>query len=490
MLLTNGDLSSGIIGPRPVLHVHPDGSVDSEATGAGRPSDQADSEPARVYVMFTSGTTGVPKGVRIPESGLVNRLLWMRHAYGLRPADRVLHKSTLGFDVAVWEVFAPLLVGATIVLCPAEAGNNVEAVAELIEKEGVTVLDAVPSLLRAMTRQRSTLDSLRSVRAILCGGEVLEPELARQIGEFMSSGRLYNTYGATETTIGNTWYDCSSLPPDASDVPVGRPIDNTVVRVLDYAGRPAPVYAPGEIYIGGAGVALGFLPGSDQDSLTDDPATGGRLYRTEDIGWYDENGLLHVLGRVTAANKLRGQRLDLNELAAALRAHPAVREAVAAVKESSGPSPVLVAYVTVSFPVDTSELRLFVRDKVPAVLVPAAVLILAEFPLLPSGKLDLQALPAPRPGARTPVGEAMPGTPTEKRLAAMWAELLERDEIGVDEEFFEIGGHSLLAVEMVTRARAEFDVTLPLREVFHTRTIAALAALIDQRLATGGGGPG
>jgi amino acid adenylation domain-containing protein len=416
-----------------------------EALGPGHPA----------YVIYTSGSTGRPKGVVVEHHGLVNRLEWMRREYAVTADDRVLHKTSFGFDVSVWELFLPLLAGARMVVAPPGAHRDAAALVELIIREGVTLLHFVPSLLDAFLETEG-VEACTSIRAVISSGEALPRPLARRFFGRLRCG-LHNLYGPTEATIDVTHWACepeSELP----FVPIGRPVANTRVYVLDSGLEPVPAGVVGELYLGGVQVARGYLNrrALTAEKFVPDPfggAPGARLYRTGDLARFMAGGAVEFLGRADHQVKVRGFRVEPGEIEARLAEHPGVREAVVLAREDAPGEKRLVAYYLADEPVAVDALRAHLAARLPGHMVPAAYVWLDRLPLTPSGKTDRRALPAPegdayaRRGYEAPVGE------TEEALAEIWSEVLGVERVGRRDDFFELGGHSLLIVKLIERMR-------------------------------------
>ncbi|QNM97394.1 non-ribosomal peptide synthetase [Chitinimonas koreensis] len=432
------------------------------------------------YVIYTSGSTGKPKGVMNAHRGVVNRLLWMQEAYGLGEHDVVLQKTPFNFDVSVWEFFWPLLAGARLVLARPGGHKDPAYLAGLIEAAGVTTLHFVPSMLQAFLAGDAA-DRCRSVARIFCSGEALPAALARQCLARLPWAELHNLYGPTEAAVDVTAWPCR--PDDArATVPIGRPIANTRIHILDERLQPVPIGVAGELHIGGVQVARGYLnrPELTAERFIDDPfgAVGDRLYKTGDLARWNADGTIEYLGRNDFQVKIRGLRIELGEIEAALAEIDGVREAVVLAREDAGtPGDLrLVAYCTGEV-VEAEVLRQQLAQRLPAYMVPAAYVRLESFPLTPNGKLDRKALPAPDGAAYAQREYEAPQGEAETTLATLWAELLERERIGRHDNFFELGGHSLLAVGLIERLHRhgwQADVGA----VFGAPTLARLAAAL------------
>ncbi|HEX2092660.1 MAG TPA: non-ribosomal peptide synthase/polyketide synthase, partial [Longimicrobiaceae bacterium] len=447
---------------------------------AGEAAEQGPAGPLDpdhlAYVIYTSGSTGRPKGAMNAHRGIVNRLLWMQEEYGLTPDDVVLQKTPFSFDVSVWEFFWPLLAGARLVIARPEGHRDPVYLSELIEREGVTTLHFVPSMLQAFL-EGGEPQRCRSVRRVVCSGEALPGTLRDRFFERLPWAELHNLYGPTEAAVDVTSHACERGRPV---VPIGRPVANTRVYVLDAGMEALPAGAAGELYLGGVQVGRGYLgqPGLTAERFVPDPfggERGARLYRTGDrVRWLAE-GELEYLGRLDGQVKLRGHRIETGEVEAALGTHPAVREACVVVRDDLPGGPRLVGYVVPREAVEVSaeELRIYLRERLPEPMVPGAFVLLERLPLTPSGKLDRRALPAPDPSA-SPGAYVAPRGEVEEILARVWAETLGVERVGVLDNFFETGGDSILSIQAVARARRA-GVRVTPRQMFEQPTIAALA---------------
>jgi amino acid adenylation domain-containing protein len=433
------------------------------------------------YVIYTSGSTGAPKGVVITHQALCNHMLWMQSTYPLFDTDCVLQKTPFSFDASVWEFYAPLLVGAKLVLAPPDAHHDIGHLVTLIAGQQVTTLQLVPSMLRLLLEEEG-FENCQSLKRVFCGGEALPSDLPARFFSRIDAG-LYNLYGPTEATIDATCGVCRCGTTNGASVPIGRPIANTQLYVLDDYLRPVPLGIAGELYIGGEGLARGYLnrPGLTADRFVSNPFSdkpGSRLYRTGDLARYLADGNIEFLGRVDDQVKIRGYRIELGEIEAVLGQRPSVRDAVVLAREDNPGDKRLVAYAVPapgSAP-SATELRSFLQQKLPEYMVPSAFMFLESLPLTPNGKLDRKALPAPdqtRPELDQTF--APPRTPFEEQLAGIWAEALKLDKVGIHDNFFDLGGHSLLAVKLIAKLKQDLEVELPLRFLFQCPTIAQLA---------------
>jgi len=432
------------------------------------------------YVIFTSGSTGRPKGVAIPHRALANLLASMREEPGLSARDTLLAVTTLAFDIAGLELLLPLIAGGRIVLASRETAIDGAALGRLLAQSGATVMQATPATWRMLIASGWRGDPRLK---ILCGGEALPSELARELRERGAS--LWNVYGPTETTI---WSTVHAVREVTTPVPIGRPIANTRVHVLDARLQPVPIGVSGELYIGGTGVARGYLGRSDltAERFVPDPfggERGGRLYRTGDRARYRVDGTVECLGRIDHQLKLRGFRIEPAEIEAALREHGAVGDCVVVARDGAGSDRRLVAYLVASTsgPPAASELRAFLKRRLPDYMVPAVFVTLAALPRTPNGKVDRRALPDPDPG-RSGLESAYvpPGGPVEEAVAAIWSEVLGRERVGAHDNFFDLGGHSLNAAQVLSRIQDAFQVQIPLRRVFEAPTVAGLAESVER----------
>ncbi|HYH80464.1 MAG TPA: amino acid adenylation domain-containing protein, partial [Longimicrobium sp.] len=439
------------------------------------------------YVIYTSGSTGRPKGAANAHRGVVNRILWMQETFGLTADDVVLQKTPFSFDVSVWEFFWPLMAGARLAVAAPGAHREPARLTDEIMRAGVTVAHFVPSMLQHWLDDGSPA-ACTTLRRVMSSGEALPAALRDRFFARLPGAELHNLYGPTEAAVDVTWHPCA--PDDVSSaVPLGRPVANTAIHVLDPAGRPTPLGVPGELHIGGVQVGRGYWrrPALTADRFIPDPfsaSPGARLYRTGDRARWTAAGVVEYLGRLDFQVKIRGLRIELGEIEAALAADPAVREAVLTAPRGPGGDPRLVAYL---IPADGREISAdevadALRRTLPQHMVPAAWVVLDALPLTASGKVDRRALPEPDVTAAEHVE---PRTPTEVALAAIWGELLGMERVGAEDGFFALGGHSLLGTRLLSRVRDAFGVELPLRAVFESPRLAALAAEIDRLAGTG-----
>ncbi len=436
------------------------------------------------YVIYTSGSTGQPKGVMVEHRGLSNTIQWLSQTLAITPGDSTLLKTPITFDAAGRELLPTLLAGARLIIAEPNAHRDCRYIAEKIRDEGVTILHSVPSFLRLLVKEPAFADAV-ALRVVMCGGEALAPDLVAEFGR-RSSAKLYNVYGPTETIIDSAYWLCHGSC-GSSTVPIGRPIQNARIYILDANLCPVPIGVAGELYIGGASLARGYvnLPGLTAEKFIPDPFSkepGKRLYKTGDRARYLPDGNIQYLGRGDYQVKIRGFRIELGEIEAALARHPSVSQAIATVHEGSGGERRLVSYVVArpQCAPTAIELRNFLNDKLPEHMVPAVVMMLDSLPLTSNGKVDRRALPSPS-DTRPELAKAFVEfrTPTEELLADIWAQVLGVERVGIYDDFFELGGHSLLATQVVSRIRETFQVEMPLRRLFETSTVAGLAESLE-----------
>ncbi len=444
------------------------------------------------YMIYTSGSTGKPKGVPNRHRAVVNRLDWMQRTYRLDGTDAVLQKTPASFDVSVWEFFWPLLTGARLVLAEPGGHKDVAYLRDLLISQRVTTAHFVPSML-TLFLAGDGVEACTALRRVVCSGEELPLVVARDFTARLPHCELHNLYGPTEAAIDVTaWHCTADALAEVSAVPIGAPIQNIRIHVLDPHGNPCPIGVAGELHIAGVGVAHGYhaRPELTAEKFVDDPfhADGERMYRTGDLARWRPDGTIDFLGRIDHQVKLRGLRIELGEIESALRDRPGVRDAAVLVREDSPGDQRLVAYVVGQE--DTATLRDALKRTLPDYMVPAAFVTLEELPLTPNGKLDRKALPAPVASRDTSQELVAPTTPTELRLADIWRDVLKVDELGVDDDFFDLGGHSMLATQVVARIGKEFGDgarQVGVMDLFGNRTIRTLAEFVDGDAGTDDG---
>jgi amino acid adenylation domain-containing protein len=434
-------------------------------------------------VMYTSGSEGRPKGVCVPHRP-INRLVCNTNFVQIIPSDCVAQVSNASFDGAAFEIWGALLNGARLVMISKDAMLSPRALAEQIQRYGITTMFLTTSLFNHLALQAPSM--FHALKHLVIGGEVADAKSVRTVLRSQPPQRLVNGYGPTEATTFATWYEMKDVPDDAQTIPIGRLLANTKAYILDAQSRPVPIGVAGELHIGGDALARGYWnrPELTAEKFITNPFTnepGDRLYKTGDLARYRADGNIEFLGRIDQQVKVRGYRIELGEIEAALAQHESVRIAVVTVRQESPTDTRIIAYVVpdaASVPT-ASDLRAFLLQKLPDYMVPSAFVLLKELPLTPNGKVDRKALPSADQALRVePQSVVAPRTPVEIALAKLWCDLLKTTNMGVHDNFFEVGGHSLLATQLVSRIRGEFNVELPLRNVFDRPTIESLALSI------------
>lgn len=441
------------------------------------------------YVIYTSGSTGKPKGTLIPHRGLVNYLCWCAQAYAVDQGEGALVHSSIAFDATITGLFAPLLVGSKVELLPEDSGIEALSIA-LQTKSNYSLIKITPAQLELLAQQLPAETASNRTNAFVIGGENLT---AQHISFWQNSAAetaLVNEYGPTETVVGCCVYWVPSEKHLSGSIPIGRPIANTQIYLLDRHLQSVPTGVPGEIYIGGAGVARGYL---NRPELTAErfipnpfssPSSASRLYKTGDLAQFLPDGTIEYLGRIDHQVKIRGFRIELGEIETVLCQHPEVQQAVVVDREDTPGDKRLIAYLVptpATFP-NPSTLRPFLQEKLPAYMVPSAFVSLKMLPLTPNGKVDRKALPAPE--QVRPELEAVyvaPRNPIESKLGEIWAEVLGLEQVGIYDNFFDLGGHSLLLTQVTSRIHCGFGVELPMRQLFEAPTIATLAEIIANK---------
>ena len=490
IILTQASLRDNLPETRATIILIDDLLAEGQAEGVSSPT--AITRPTAndtAYVLYTSGSTGRPKGVIVPHHCLVNHEYWFQDLARVGSGDAVLHWTSLTFDPALCEVFSPLLFGATLVIAPPGGHRDVPRAAELIAREKVTVLQTVPSILRILLDAPS-IAQCTSLRLLTVGGEAMTPDLITKVHEKVPEADFYNLYGPTEATIDATWW---KVPTDnvPHAIPIGAPVGNGTAYVLAPNGHPQPIGVPGELYIGGAGVANGYLGRADltaQRFLADPfAAPGGRMYRTGDRSRWRPDGNLEFLGRLDDQVKLRGIRIELGEVEAVLGSQVGVAAAAVAVHPDGSGGERLVAYLVSdsSNAMSVADVRDGASRQLPSGVVPSAFVVLDELPLTSSGKVNRRALPAPT-GSDISVAKPYvgPRTTVEHELVQIWERLLAAGRrIGVHDDFFESGGHSLLAIQMLAEVERVRGVRVPLAWLFEAATIESLAVRLAENNA-------
>jgi len=447
------------------------------------------------YVIYTSGSTGKPKGVMISHRSICNRLEWMNERYPLMEDDSVLQKTSFSFDASVWEFYVPLIAGARVVMARPGGHQDAGYLVKTIAERQITTLQVVPSMLEVIVEERG-LAKCKELRRVFCGGEALKTKLKERFFEKIKA-ELINLYGPTESSIDATSWRCERKgvgnEVERENVPIGKPIANIQMYVLNRSLQAVPVGVAGELHIGGVGLARGYL---DRAELTAErfapnpwgELPGGRMYRTGDIGRYLPDGNIEYLRRADDQVKVRGYRIELGEVEAALKEHALVRNAVVVVREGQNGQKKLTAYIVPGKDhiQSIAWVQNILNDRLPTYMIPSEFVVLEKLPLTKNGKIDRAALPAPdRSRLGSDSDYVAPSTPIEDMLAGIWASVLGLERVGVHDDFFGLGGHSLLVTQVNSRVREIFQVELPLRLHFDCPTIASLAGKIEVAIKKG-----
>ena len=440
------------------------------------------------YMIYTSGSTGRPKGAINSHRGIVNRLLWMQAEYQLGPADVVLQKTPFSFDVSVWEFFWPLLSGAKLVMARPGGHRDTTYLVDVVTSRGVTVCHFVPSMLRAFLSDAATA-RCTTVRDVIASGEALPPDLVSAFYAALPGARLHNLYGPTECAVDVSYWPCPPSTIAPAVVPIGRPVANTQLYILDAHGAPSPIGVPGELYLAGVQVGIGY---HNRPELTGEKfvpnsfalTPGARMYRTGDRARWRTDGTVEYLGRLDFQVKVRGFRIELGEIESVLLALPGVAEAVVIVREETRGDQRIVAYVVAQGDalLTIPTLRDGMRERLPEMMIPSAIEFLERLPLTSSGKIDRRALPVPHGGVSGPPYQS-PRTTIEHEIVQIWEKLLSPGRpIGALDDFFEIGGHSLLAMQMLAELERVRGQRVPLAWLFESSTVESLAEKLGAKL--------
>ncbi|MFM0286805.1 non-ribosomal peptide synthetase [Paraburkholderia megapolitana] len=434
------------------------------------------------YMIYTSGSTGRPKGALNAHRAVTNRILWIQHAHAIGAGDSVLQKTPFSFDVSVWEFFWPLAAGARLVFARPGGQREADYLIDLIEREQITTAHFVPSMLRAFL-DHPDVERCTSLRRVVCSGEALPFDLQQRFFERLDA-RLFNLYGPTEAAVEVSVWECRRDDPQGI-VPIGKPIANARLYIVDAQMQPVPVGIAGELMIGGVPVGRGYYgdPELSAAKFIADPFSSNpqdRLYRTGDLSRFRPDGNIEFLGRIDHQIKLRGFRIELGEIEGTLRKHPAVGDCVVIAK-IDGPRTSLIAYVATSLS-DTSGLRGYLREHLPSYMVPSTFVALESLPLLPNGKINRKALPVPAEIVDDTHTDAPAVTPREVLLSSIWKDVLQLSSIGIHDNFFELGGDSILSIQVVSRAN-QAGLRITAKQLFQYQTIAELAGARDERSA-------
>ncbi|HEX3643951.1 MAG TPA: amino acid adenylation domain-containing protein, partial [Ktedonobacteraceae bacterium] len=436
----------------------------------------------QAYVIYTSGSTGIPKGVQVTYRGLGNLVLVQARTFAVGPGSRVLQFASLNFDVSILEILTALLSGASLHLERAERILPGPNLLQVLQEQAISLLMLTPSALAVLPTQ-----DLPALQTLVVGGEACPVEL---MASWAVGRRFFNEYGPTETTVCASMAQCSTEQVNQRSLSLGQPLANTQIYLLDCYLQLVPIGVPGELFIGGIGLARGYLKRPDITAerflphpFSDKP--GMRLYRTGDFARYQLDGTIEFLGRLDQQVKLRGYRIELGEIKAILAQHPAIQDCMVVLREDVPEEKRLVAYLVLKQTrrVPIEDLRSYLQDHLPSYMIPSALVMLDALPLTPNGKVDRRALPAPE-AAQQGENEAQEGarTPIEELLVGIWSEVLGRRQVGIYEHFFELGGHSLLATRLMARVREVLQVEVPLRVVFERPTVATFAQGVQEAL--------
>jgi amino acid adenylation domain-containing protein len=432
------------------------------------------------YVMYTSGSTGQPKGVAVTHRA-INRLVRNTNYLQLDESDRMSHVSSVAFDAATFEIWSPLTSGSTLVRLPKETVLSPAELKRAIVEQRITVMFLPTALFNQVAQ--SEPDAFAPLRYLSFGADTSDAQAVRRVLESGKPLHLVHLYGPTEGTTLSSWYEIEKVPADARTIPIGQSVSNTELWVLDQYGHVLPVGVPGELFIGGDGLAREYLkhPKLTAEKFVPHPFSnepGARLYRTGDLVRYLSDGNIDFLGRMDQQVKIRGFRIELGEIEAVLNEHTAVRESVVLVRDDVPGEKRLVAYVVADSGAIVNELRSWLRERLPEYFVPTFFIVLDKLPLTANGKVDRRALPAPDQSELLKEKLVAPRTPEEEKIAAIWSDVLDIKPIGIQTNFFDLGGHSLLATRVVTRISEAFGIRLPLRALFDSPTIAGVAAQV------------
>ncbi len=434
------------------------------------------------YVIYTSGSTGKPKGVMNRHRGICNRLLWMQQAYRLHESDRILQKTPYSFDVSVWEFFWPLIAGARLVIARPGGHRDSTYLRDVIKKEGITTIHFVPSMLKSMLEDEG-LRGCRSLRSVICSGEALGLGLKEQFYRQCQAG-LHNLYGPTEAAVDVTFWECER-ETTRSAVPIGRPISNTQIYLLDQNLMEVPVLATAELCIGGEGLSRGYLnrPDLTAEKFLPNPfgEKGTRLYRTGDLARFLNDGAVEYLGRMDNQVKVRGNRIELGEIEEVLKQHALVQDGAVIAHEETGGEKRLIAYIATKKDVSVraQDLRAYLKDRLPDFMIPGAFVFVEKMPLSSNGKLDRKALTqleaAHLQESRSYIA---PRNILEDKIAQIWAKVLQVEQVGVDDHFFDLGGHSLRLMQVHSELKQKLQIDIPVIDLFRVPTVSALANYI------------
>jgi amino acid adenylation domain-containing protein/non-ribosomal peptide synthase protein (TIGR01720 family) len=478
-LLTQAHLASALPSSRAQVML-----VDRETSSAFSEANPAPAITSAnlAYMIYTSGSTGRPKGALNTHGAITNRIVWMQRTYGLTATDSVLQKTPFSFDVSVWEFFWPLIAGARLVFAKPGGQRESDYLIDLIEQQQITTLHFVPSMLRAFL-EAPNVERCSSLRRVICSGEALPSDLQDKFFDRLNA-ELHNLYGPTEAAVDVTFWQCRRNDSGRS-VPIGRPIANTQIYIVDESLEPCPIGIPGELLIGGIAVGQGYYrePELTRAKFIPDPFNKNRearLYRTGDLARYRPDGNIEFLGRLDNQIKPHGFRVELGEVEAALRSHPLVDDCIVVASQDSITTR-MFAYVVAGQPLASADLRSFLRSRLPDYMVPSSFITLDSLPLLPNGKINRKALPKPGETQEAPRARELASSAREIVLANIWRDVLQLPAVGIHDNFFELGGDSILSIQVVSRAN-QAGLRITTKQFFQHQTIAELAAAPDEQL--------
>jgi amino acid adenylation domain-containing protein len=432
------------------------------------------------YVIYTSGSTGKPKGIGVSHSSIVNHLLWRQTEFPLSENDRFLQKASFSFDISVWEIFGTLMAGARLILARPGGEQDSSYLVNLIAKREVTVAHFGPAMLEMVLEEKEIINC-KHLRQVFCGGEPLLPPILERFFERVNAD-LCNQYGPTETTVDVLFWPCVR-DLNRRNVPIGRPISNTMALVLDPYLSPVPVGVPGELYVGGESLARGYLnqPDLTSERFIPNPfaiKAGSRLYKTGDLVRQLPDGNIEFLGRIDNQIKLRGFRIEMGEVESVISQYPDVGEVTVMLREDVPNDKRLVAYIVPRQGQEpaVSQLRTFLKERIPDYMVPSLFIFLDSLPLTSNGKINKRALPAPQ-GLRPDIAAdyVAPQTPVEQVIASIWQRLLQIEKVGIYDNFFDLGGHSLLTIQVKSELKKALNEDIPVVDLFKYPTINSLA---------------
>jgi amino acid adenylation domain-containing protein len=446
------------------------------------------------YLIYTSGSTGKPKGVMIENHSVINFINWRQKAYVLKPSETVLLKTPITFDISVLELFWPLFYGAKLGVLAPGADKFPDQIIETVEKFNVTFMQFVPSMLNVFLEfvNEKTITKLDSLRFVSTIGEALPPDTVNKFNNIVyktNKTRLINTYGPTETTVEVSYFECTSGQP-LEIVPIGRPMDNTGFYIVDEHMNIQPVGVIGELLIAGDGMARGYFkrPELTAERFIDNPfdkSLGPKIYHSGDLARYLPNGDIDFLGRMDFQVKIRGYRIELGEIESLIRRHEDVADTAVVVKDFIGGEKAIIAYIVPKDGLPTDELTdkvfMLLRGQLPDYMIPATMLLLDQFPLLPNGKLNRKALPVPENIAKPATGIILPKSETEKEILEIWKDVLNTSSIGISDNFFNIGGNSILLIQVATKIQKKFNLDIEVVKLFEHPTISSFAAFLASK---------